>query len=336
MISYEYLPSECAEEFEQFVQNHKNGNFMQSVNWVKAKKGWLQQLCVVRRDGEIVGGFAAIIRKVGPVSYIYVPRGPVCDYGDSEVVKALIDGAKQLVKKHKALEFVFDPLLDVGDEKGIGSFTAAGCEFLPNAPFSSTVQPRYNYIVDLNDKDEESLMASFVRETRYYVRYPAKKGIVCKHQPVEMLDDFYDIYKKTGERQGFNIRPKEYLEGFLRAFPEHARLYVCYNGDEALCGGIAVQYAGRTAHVYGASTDKNRNLRPTYLLQWTLMQWALEGGCHTYDMQGVAVRPEDSEQLYNVLGFKRNFTGEIYETAGEFKLPGNRLLRAIAKKANKI
>jgi len=50
------------------------------------------------------------------------------------------------------------------------------------------------------------------------------------------------------------------------------------------------------------------------------MKWALSTGCHIYDMQGVATRPEDSEALYNVLGFKQNFTGEIVTTAGEFRV----------------
>ncbi len=336
MINYEIIGKKDFARYEDFIENHPNGSFMQSVNWAGVKLGWKQEICVVRRDGDIVGGFAAIIRSVGPVSFIYAPRGPVCNFADGEVVTALVTAAKELIKRYRAIEFVFDPLIAADDEVAVSALTGNGCEFIKNDAFNATVQPRFNYIVDLEGKDEESLMASFVRETRYYIRYPAKKGIECKHLPISKIDDFYEIYEKTGDRQGFNIRPKSYLEGFLRAFPNHARLYVCYNGDEALCGGIAVQYAGRTAHVYGASSDKNRNLRPTYLLQWTLMKWALEGGCHTYDMQGVATDPKDNEQLYNVLGFKKNFTGRIYETAGEFKIGGNPLLRKAAKLTGKI
>ncbi len=336
MIGYEFIKDKDFEEYEQFVRSHPDGSFMQSVNWVKVKQGWKQEICVVRKDGKIVAGFAAIIRTVGPTSFIYAPRGPLCDYNDTDVVKLIITAAKELIGRYRAVEFVFDPLIDAKDQVAVCALTGAGCEFIPDDDFKATVQPRFNYIIELEDKDEESLMASFVRETRYYIRYPAKKGIICKQLPVEKLDDFYGIYENTGSRQGFNIRPKSYLEGFLKAFPDDARLYVCYIGHEPLCGGIAVQYAGRTAHVYGASSDNKRNLRPTYLLQWTLMQWALEGGCHTYDMQGVATDPDDSEQLYNVLGFKKNFTGRIYETAGEFKLGGNPLLRAAAKLSGKL
>ena len=99
-------------------------------------------------------------------------------------------------------------------------------------------------------------------------------------------------------------------------------MYMCYAPDgRPICGGLSVNYAGKTAHVYGCSSDEHelRKLRATYLLQWEMMRWALSTGCRIYDMQGVAIRPEDSPQLYNVLGFKQNFTGEIVTPPG---IPG--------------
>lgn len=103
------------------------------------------------------------------------------------------------------------------------------------------------------------------------------------------LDDFYKVYSETGERQGFSIRPKEYLAGFLAAFPAAARLYMCYApSGEPICGGLAVNYAGKTAHVCSCSSDDHelRRSRATYLLQWEMMKWALSTGCRIYDMRG--------------------------------------------------
>lgn len=330
-MNYEILTKQQYGEFERFVSEHQNGSFMQSIHWAEVKQGWSLCVCVLREGGEIIGGFAALVRKVGPASFIYAPRGPVCDYSRGDVIAELCRGARELLLKYNGYEFIFDPPFSADRAEYIDAFKKAGCEFVPKAGFKDTIQPRYNYVVDTEHHTEESLMASFARETRYYIRYAEKKGIVCRIQAVSHIDDFYGIYEKTGSRQGFNIRPKEYLEGFLNAFPENARLYICYFEQEPLCGGIAVQYAGCTSHVYGASSDNHRNLRPTYLLQWKMMQWAIGGRSQIYDMQGVAIRREDSEALYNVLGFKQNFTGRICETAGEFKIVGNKLLRAAVK-----
>ena len=173
----------------------------------------------------------------------------------------------------------------------------------------------------LKGLSEDELMKKMNRDTRYYLRYPEKKGVVCKNLGLDGLEDFYRIYSATGDRQGFTVRHKEYFVKMLTGLGDNCRLYMCYSPDgDALCGGVAVQYAGTTSHVYGCSNDQMRNLRPTYLLQKYLMNWALEGCCHTYDMHGVAPTPEDSEALYRILDFKSNFTGEIVETAGEFTI----------------
>ena len=332
------------EEYEQFVQNHPSGSFMQSVNWAKVKNNWKHEV-VIHRDssGAITGGMSILIMPMGAGAMMYAPRGPVCDYTDRETLADLLEGAKKVGEKYHAHILKMDPYIILGEEQEaekVALFRSLGCTITENAGFKDTIQPRYNYMLPyIKDKTPEELLACFNRDTRYYIRYPQKKGVVCKNTGLEGLDDFYSIYAKTGERQGFNVRPKEYLARFLTAFPDSgARLYMWYFEDTPLCGGIAMQYAGKTAHVYGCSSDEMRNLRPTYLLQWALMNWALEGGCWVYDMQGIAIHKEDSEALYNVWGFKQNFTGEVVTTVGEFELvlrPGYNKAMDLAMKARK-
>ncbi len=336
MLKYEFISKSSFECYENFVKSHYGSSFMQSIYWAGVKINWEQEVCVVRRHDKIVGGFSALIRSVGPFSFIYAPRGPVCDFSDAEVVLALMNGAGALMKKRRAVEFVFDPAIAASDSEAVAALTNAGCEFTAHDAFDATIQPRYNYIVELQNHDMSSLMGIFARETRYYIRYAIKKGVECRQVSVEKLDDFFALYRKTAERQGFNARPKSYFKNLMEALPNNAKLYMCYHDSVPLCGGLAIQYKGTTSHVYGASSAENRNLRATYLLQWTMMLWALEGGCHTYDMQGVAPSPKDNAQLYNVLAFKKNFTGRIVETAGEFKIGGNPFLRKIAKLSGKI
>lgn len=320
----EILKPEQYGEAEAFVAHHPSGSFMQSPAWAKVKPNWKHEI-VVQRDpaGQIIGSMSILIMPMGPGALMYAPRGPVCSYDDSETLAALLAGAKQVAKQHHAHILKMDPYIIEGDEAHIAVFRALGCEFTPDAAFHDTIQPRHNYMLPyLEGLTEDGLLAKFVRETRYYIRYPEKHGVVCRYG-TECLDDFYKVYSETGERQGFSIRPKEYLAGFLAAYPAAARLYMCYApSGEPICGGLAVNYAGKTAHVYGCSSDDHelRRLRATYLLQWEMMKWALSTGCRIYDMQGVATRPEDSEALYNVLGFKQNFTGEIVTTAGEFRM----------------
>lgn len=67
-----------------------------------------------------------------------------------------------------------------------------------------------------------------------------------------------------------------------------------------------------------------------------MMKWALEGGCHTYDMQGIAPDKETDEELYNVYMFKTKFLGESVETAGEFTLVFNKTAKKSIDLALKV
>lgn len=327
----EILRPEQYSEYDAFVRSAPHGCFMQSPAWAKVKNNWKQEIVVLRDEtGSIYAGMSILIMPMGPGALMYAPRGPVCDYDDMPTVKALLAGARQVAKKHHAHILKMDPYILESEQQRIDNWVAAGCSFTPNAGFKETIQPRYNYMLPyIGGMTFEQLLAGFSSNTRNKMRHPGKHGVVCKNVGLAGMDDFYSIYAETGERQGFSIRPRDYLERFLTAFPEDARLYMCYTEDNIpLCGGLAVNYAGKCAHVYGCSADHHRELRPTYLLQWNLMNWALETGCTIYDMQGVAIRPEDSPALYGVLGFKQSFTGEIVTTAGEFCVVYNKLLNA--------
>ncbi len=335
----EILNKELYDEFDRFCAAHPQGAFQQSPRWHKVKTEWECEIVVSRdENNNIKGGIFLLIRKIGIKSMIYACRGPVCDYTDKEVITDLLEGVKTVAKKYKAYRFICDPLIMADDKETIEFFKSCGLKINENAPFHDTIQPRYNYMLRyLKGLTMDELMMKMNRDTRYYLRYPEKKGVVCKNLGLEGLDDFYRIYSETGVRQHFTVRPKEYFVKMLTGLGDNCRLYMCYSPDgEALCGGVAVQYAGTTSHVYGCSNEKMRNLRPTYLLQKYLMQWAIEGGCHTYDMQGVAPRPEDSEALYRILDFKSNFTGEVVETAGEFKIVFDPLYEKLIDTALKI
>lgn len=318
----EILSKDKYQEFDTFCENHPHGAFQQSPRWNIVKSEWQSEVVVSRDEtGRIKGGVMILIRKMGIKTMMYACRGPVCDYTDSETLADLTAGIKEVAKKHKAYVFIMDPLVEADDSETIQFFKNGGYKIKEHASFHETIQPRYNYMLDyLKGMSPDELIMKMDRKTRYDMRYGEKHGVVCKSVGLDGLDDFYNIYSITGQRKHFNIRPREYFEKMLTGLGENCRLYVCYLEDEPLCGGIVVQYAGTTSHVYGASSNQNRNLRATYLQQKVFMEWALEGGCHTYDMQGVAPTPDIDPELYGVLQFKDNFSGRIVETAGEFTI----------------
>ena len=175
----EILTAEKYSEVETFVSNHPNGSFMQSPSWAKVKPNWKQEIVVVRDEqGSIKASMSILIMPMGPSALMYAPRGPVCDYNDIETLKNIISGAKEVGKKHHAHILKLDPYILEGDEEHIENLKSIGLDFTANAAFKDTIQPRYNYMLPyIKGMSKEDLIAGFVRETRYYIRYAPKQGV---------------------------------------------------------------------------------------------------------------------------------------------------------------
>lgn len=318
------------EEYEKFASSHKNGTFMQSINWPKVKDQWKWDAIISRNEnGEIVGTCLVLVRKI-PVfgcSFLYAPHGPVCDWRDRAVMEDLFEGVKILAKKHKCYDFMWDPCCEEGDSEIIELIKSMGFSFRENAPELSTIQARNNYMLrDIQGKTEDEVMMTFKPDWRNRIRKASRKGVVCKACGKEALDDFYPLMQETGTRDGFAIRPKEYFAKMLDALgEEHCRLFVCYVNNEdtggqdvPVSGAVTTQYAGKTCYVYGASSNKYRNTMPNYLMQWTMIQWAIKNNDFIYDFQGIPFYKDETHPNYGVYKFKKGFNGEVVTYAGEF------------------
>ncbi|MBE6837140.1 MAG: peptidoglycan bridge formation glycyltransferase FemA/FemB family protein [Ruminococcus sp.] len=320
--------SALCEEFETFAKTHRNGVFMQSLKWPNVKDNWGWDAVISRDEkGKIKGTCLILIKRI-PVlgcTFLYAPHGPVCDYYDKETLEDLLEGVKELAKKHKAYEFMWDPCFEEKETEAIEIMRSLGFKYTENAPELSTIQPRNNYMLrNIEGKTEDEVMATFKADWRNRIRKASRKGVVCKACGKEALDDFYPIMIETGKRDGFSIRSKEYFAKMLDGLTdEHCRLFVCYYEEEGkdpvpVSGAVTTQYAGKTCYVYGASANHHRNTYPNYLMQWTMIQWAIEGKNFIYDFQGIPFYKDETHPNYGVYKFKKGFEGEVVTYAGEF------------------
>ena len=53
-------------------------------------------------------------------------------------------------------------------------------------------------------------------------------------------------------------------------------------------------------------------------MQWTMINWAIEGKNYIYDFQGIPFYKDPEHPNYGVYKFKKGFNGEVVTYAGEF------------------
>lgn len=312
-------------EYEGFVNGRERVSFMQSLKWAEVKSNWNSEAVVVRDGGgRITGTCLVLIRKL-PLfnrTLLYAPRGPVCDYENKEAVRDIVSGIDRLAERYGAFAFLCDPPVSENDKGFIRAMRELGFCQKDDESKKETVQCKDNYILDIEGKSSEEIMSGFKPDWRNRIRKAVRKGVYCKTMGVEGLSDFYPLMVETGIRDNFPIRNPEYFRRFMKALGESCELFICYadiDGKEVpLSGAVAVNYSGTYTYVYGASSNENRNLYPNYLMQWTMINQAVEKGCKLYDFGGIPGYLDEKNPACGIYRFKKGFGGETVNYAGEF------------------
>ena len=316
----EILTPEQYGEFEAFVSAHPQGCFTQSVNWQKVKNNWGYEAVVSRTaDGTIQGAVSVLVQKIPLIgtSFLYAPRGPVCDLHDRAVLADLKAGVDALAKKYRAHAFKMAPDVLMSDAEFIRIAKDMGFVQSYGPDGFEGIQARFNYRLYLNGRTEDELFANLTQGTRRKVRIAIKNDVQVRPVGPEYLDEFVRIMRVTGARDGFNVRPRAYFERMLDALGEHVRLYMGFYQGTPVCGAVTTNYAGKCCYVYGASDNVHRDVMPNYLMQWEMIKWAVQTGCEVYDFQGVSGDLEGGH-MAGLYQFKRGFNGQLDELAGEF------------------
>lgn len=317
----EILRKEQYGEFDAFARSHKNSNFMQSLAWSRLKSNWGHEIVVSRDENGTIKGAALILIRKMPLgsSMLYAPRGPIYDYHDRKTFLDLFEGIRQVAKKHHAFLFKMDPCIWETDTEAKKILIDLGFSHKEHAAENETLQRRFNYgLLDIAGRTPEEEIKTFSQKTRYNIRLSARKGVVCKVCGKEALDQWMALSQETAVRDNFVLRPKSYYEKMLDVFGDDLRLYICYYEETPVSAAMCCQYGGKTYYVFGASSNRHRNVMPNYLMQWEMIKWALEGGCHVYDFLGIPVDVDENSPTYGVYRFKRGFEGTVLPYAGEF------------------
>ncbi len=321
---YEFITEKTLPEYEAFVQSHPKGNFAQSYLWGKQKPMWQWDAIAVRgEDGAIRGSLAVMTRKVPGIgrTLMYGCRGPVCDLDDRETFSQLLDGAKALAKKYKSYVIKIDPDVPSSNTAFSSMLQSFGFRAKEGGKNFEAIQPRYVFRLNVEGKTEEELLANFHQKWRYNIRLAERKGVTVRVCGKDMVPAFSDLMLTTGVRDGFVTRKPEYFAAMLDNLGEHARLYMAFDpNDTPIAGTLAIHYGDKVWYLYGASSNEHRNLMPNYLLQWRMIQWAVETNCRIYDFRGVSGDVSEDNPLYGLFRFKQGFGGDFTEFVGEMDL----------------
>jgi peptidoglycan pentaglycine glycine transferase (the first glycine) len=310
-----------AEAWNASLAAMADATVLQTYQWgeLKAAFGWRP----LRVESE--AGMAQVLLRRTPVGVIaYVPRGPALPAGDRRAhLGRLLEPVHAACRAAGAFALKLEP--PWRDDAARRDDLAE----LGFRPSGQTVQPPSTAIVAL-DGSEDAILGRMRPKTRYNVRLAAKKGVTVRQGTAADLGAFGALMAQTGSRDGFAVHPTAYYERAHALFaPAGLAALLLAEHDGALLAGLMAFAFGDTAYyLFGASSDEQRNLMPTYALQWEAMRWARASGCRYYDLWGIPDEvgrdpapymeddPPARQGLWGVWRFKRGFGGEVVRHVG--------------------
>lgn len=320
----EFIQNGDPREYTDFIKNQPYGHFMQTREWSRVKDEWDSFNFMIRDQGRIKGAGNILIRELPLVggNFMYCPRGPVfLDYQDQEVLRFFVANIRQVARDYKAVLLKIDPYVATANEHAAKALLEAGFVQKPQTLNFEGIQPRFVAHLDITGEIDDIIM-SFHHKTRYNIRLAQRKGVTVRVGDETDLIRFQEIMEETGLRDNFVVRDRSYFEKMYQALvpPGYMRLYVAEHQGDILSGAINMLFGDKCWYVYGASSNTRRNVMPSYLLQWTMINWAKEEGCRLYDFRGISGDLDPSNPLYGLYRFKKGFNGVYTELIGEFDL----------------
>jgi lipid II:glycine glycyltransferase (peptidoglycan interpeptide bridge formation enzyme) len=329
-------------EWNTTLRSLPYAHVVQTWEWGEFKRqttGWLPHRIAFTRGSEIVAMASVGVRSAGPLKVMYVPKGPALAYEDTALASAVLDHLQAFARRQKAVWLKIDP--DVIAATGVpgeaddtprptGQALIAELEARGWRFSADQVQFRNTITVDLTPS-EDQLLAAMSQSTRRKVRIAEREGVTVRAGTPDDLPLLYDLYRVTGERDGFLIRPSEYYRHEWRYLMEAglAQPLIAEHEGKAVAHVILFHFGSKCWYFYGASSNEHRDKMPNYLLQWEAMRWAKARGYHTYDMWGAPDEFNEHDGMWGVYQFKRGFRGTVVRHIGAWDyVPSPLLYRA--------
>ncbi|HEL2575779.1 TPA: aminoacyltransferase [Streptococcus suis] len=229
-MSYTYKLGISPQEHDDFVKKSDQTNLFQSSSWAKIKDNWGNERIGFYKDGQLVASASILIRPL-PLGFsmLYIPRGPIMDYTNKELVSFVLKTLKKFGRSKRALFVKFDPYILLShrqiDQEPITNTQAqaivanlqeAGCEWIGlTTDMAENIQPRFqaNILKEYFSDDQLS------KSTKQAVRTSLNKGVQVSFGHLEFLDEFSELMKKTENRKSISLRGKEYYKKLLETYP---------------------------------------------------------------------------------------------------------------------
>jgi lipid II:glycine glycyltransferase (peptidoglycan interpeptide bridge formation enzyme) len=341
----------------EFLNNYQTFSFLQLPCWAEVKSGWKSKSVGWFDERKLVCVGLILIRNIPKTkwSLFYLPEGPVLDPDYAKNVVDWLTPLRDFAKESGAFNLKLGPQVTIntwsastiksaisdniyrqfkdvdpdrvnpfGNEIGTKLRNLGGKQIETDGEGFGDVQPRFVFAIDVQDKSDEELLASFSQEWRRNIKKAEKSEVKVRQASFGDLENFHTLYKETAKRDKFTPRPLNYFKQMWKSLNENSnnlaemRLYIAEQENICHAACLWVRVGKHVWYTYGASSTNGRELRPSNAIQWQMMRDARDAGASIYDMRGIAATLNEKSPLFGLLRFKIGTGGKVIQYVGEW------------------
>lgn len=249
---YTYKIGISEQEHDQFVKASQQTNLLQSSSWAKVKDNWGNER-IGFYDGETLVASCSILIQPLPLGFtmLYIPRGPIMDYKNKELVAFVMASLKKFAKSKRALFIKFDPFILLShhqiDQEAIDNTQAqtiianlqeTSCEWVGRTTdMAENIQPRFQANIYADGFSEANLS----KKIRQEIRTTRNKGVEVTFGGHELLEDFAYLMKKTEDRKSIHLRGLDYYKKLLDTYPDSSYITLASLNLKRRCDSLQAQ-----------------------------------------------------------------------------------------------
>jgi peptidoglycan pentaglycine glycine transferase (the first glycine) len=318
------------DRWNSFVKDAPSGHICQSYEWgeVMSSFGW-EPIRLVLEENASVKLVISLLKKkkLGYVSYLYAPRGPIVkEKAEDRVWDYLLDNLKRISREQKAVALRINP--EIIEPSPVEAL-------LVNKGFKETSLIdlyKCTFLLDLS-KTIEELWADLEYRTKYAIKKGTRDNIkVVSEDSRKSVEQFHQLSQSMAKRKKQAVLPLDFLIKVWDAFSPNgnAKIFLALYQGEPVGGAFILRFGAKCWYKWGASIKAGRGLTPNEAIQWSVIQWAKKQGCRLYDFQGCS--PESDTQD-GVTLFKRGFGGKFISLIGEYEYGYSPILYKLWKRS---
>ena len=223
-------------QFTKFANNHKYRNYYQTTAYgnTMVKFGYnVHYLGIVNDNNKLIGASLILYKEVFMSNKIaYAPRGILCDYEDTDILRKIVDKIKKVLGKQGFMLLRIDPYIpeSIRDAKGhiinvnnqaqgiIKNLKKIGFSYKGKTRFFETEKPRWEALVLLN-KNSTDIFTHFDKRVRTKIRRAQNSGLeVCRDKDRD-IETLYEFIKKKQRN------PISFYKYLIKNFSDNIEIY---------------------------------------------------------------------------------------------------------------